>query len=74
MKKTVQRLIGSHKFPIIIMILFIVVHFISYRKENIIEKIATLNLKVWTIILTIICIMIVFFYNGNPEDFIYFKF
>ena len=70
----IGNFIGSNKFPIIIMILFIVVHFISYRKENIIEKIATLNFKVWTIILTIICIMIVFFYNGNSEDFIYFKF
>jgi len=68
------QFIFSHKFPISIMILFIILHFISYRKENLVEKISKFNFKYWTIFLIIIMLAIFFFYDGNPEDFIYFKF
>jgi hypothetical protein len=33
-----------------------------------------LSLKYWTLFLTIAMIMIISFYNGDPVDFIYFKF
>jgi len=64
----------EHKFPIFILILFIVLHFISFRKGNLIEKISSYNLKHWIVLLTVISLAIVFFYNGNPKDFIYFRF
>jgi len=70
----VTEVIFENKFSIIILILFIILNFISFRKVNIIEKISKLNLKIWFVIITTISISIVFFYNGNPEDFIYFKF
>ncbi len=70
----VMDFVLSHKFPIVIMILFIILHFISFKKENLIEKIASRSLKLWTVVLTIVALTIVFFYNGNPEDFIYFRF
>jgi alginate O-acetyltransferase complex protein AlgI len=64
----------SHKFSIVILALFIILHFISFRKGNLIEKISKYNLKIWIIVLTIISFSITLFYNGNPEDFIYFRF
>lgn len=63
-----------HKSSIVILILFIIFHFISYRKRNLIETISKLNLKIWFIILFMISLSIGLFYNGNPEDFIYFRF
>jgi len=69
-----MEFLASHKFSIFILILFILLHFISFRKENLIKKISSCNLKLWTVVLIIISLAIVFFYNGNPEDFIYFKF
>ena len=68
------EIISTHKFSVAILILFILLHFISYRKRNLIAKISTYNLKIWFIILIIISLSIVFFHNGNPEDFVYFKF
>jgi len=69
-----MRFLFSHKFPFVIMILFIILHIISYRKTNLIEKISNYKAIPWTIILTVIMMAILFFYDGNPEDFIYFKF
>lgn len=64
----------SHKIPIFILFLFIILHFISFRKSNLVENISKLNLKQWFIVLIVISLSIVLFYNGDPEDFIYFRF
>jgi hypothetical protein len=37
-------------------------------------KISNLRIKYWFLFLLIIIVSIVFFYDGNPDDFIYFKF
>ena len=37
-------------------------------------QISKLKLRYWTIILSVIIMMILFFFDGNPEDFIYFRF
>ena len=66
--------ISSHKLPILFMILFLILHFISYKKNNLKEKISKLRLRYWIFILLIILSLIVFFYDGNPTDFIYFRF
>lgn len=70
----ISKVLFEHKIPIIFLLGFIILHFISYRKSNLLEIISNLNLKYWTILLTIILSLIIFFYNGNPEDFIYFRF
>jgi alginate O-acetyltransferase complex protein AlgI len=70
----VLEFILLHKTSVGILGLFLVFHFISYRKGNIIEKISEYNLKIWFIFLVIVSLTISLFYNGNPEDFIYFKF
>jgi alginate O-acetyltransferase complex protein AlgI len=64
----------THELSIFILILFIMFNFISYSKRNLLEKISMLDIKFWTISLIFISLSIVLFYNGNPEDFIYFRF
>ena len=70
----ITDLILQNKFEVSIMILFILIHSFSYYRGNLIESLAKLSLKKWTLVLTLISLTIVFFFNGNPEDFIYFKF
>ena len=69
----VKTFLLSHKVPILIMTIFVILHFISYKK-NIMEKISILKIRWWAIILITILCSIIFFYDGNPEDFVYFRF
>jgi alginate O-acetyltransferase complex protein AlgI len=69
-----MKFLLSHKFPFVIMILFIILHIISYRKGNLVERISNWSAIRWTIFLIVAMMGILFFYDGNPEDFIYFKF
>jgi len=71
--ETIQ-IIFQNKFPILLIILFFSLHLISYKKTSLIENISKLKLSRWFIIITIILVLIIFFYDGNPADFIYFKF
>jgi len=64
----------NNKFASFILVLFFIFLFISYKRENIIEKISKLEFKYWIVILTIISLSIFVFFDGNPEDFIYFRF
>ncbi len=70
---TIIPFLTTHKLPIFFIILFIILHAISYKK-NILEKISSLKIHWWGIFLITILTAIVFFYDGNPEDFIYFRF
>lgn len=66
--------VQSHKFAFFLIIAFFILNFITYKKKNMIERIAKLRLIHWTIFLIIIIGLITFFYSGNPEIFIYFQF
>jgi len=69
-----MTLISTHKFSIFLMVLFFILHFIMYLRPNTLEKVSKLQTKYWTIFL-IICISItILFIDGNPKDFIYFRF
>lgn len=68
------NVISEHKLPVLFLTLFIILHFIAYRKENMVKKISNFNIKYWVMILTIIAVGVTFTYNINSEDFIYFKF
>jgi D-alanyl-lipoteichoic acid acyltransferase DltB (MBOAT superfamily) len=70
----VVNFLSNHKFTVLLIILFGVLHFISFRQGNLIEKISKLKFRYWLIFLTTIILLILMFYNGNPEDFIYFQF
>ncbi|MSV33919.1 MAG: MBOAT family protein [Nitrosarchaeum sp.] len=64
----------QHKLPIFFIIAFCFMSFISYLKPNLIQTILGFRLRYWTILITFTMFLIVFFYDGYPEDFIYFKF
>ena len=64
----------GHKWPIVLMILFFILHFITYLRPDTVKRVSKVSLKWWTVILSSILLAIVFFFNGNPEDFIYFRF
>ena len=66
--------IQSHKISIFLMILFMVIHFISYKKNNLVEKFANMNYYYWCLFLVSGILSILLLYDGNPTDFIYFKF
>ena len=68
------ELISTQKLPLALMAMFFLLNFISYRQRNLPEKISKLNLKFWIIFLISIMMLILFFYDGNPENFIYFRF
>jgi len=68
------QFISSNKLSVVIMVLFVVLHFISYKKPNLPEKISKYGSVKWIIFLTISMLTIFLFYDGNPEDFVYFKF
>jgi D-alanyl-lipoteichoic acid acyltransferase DltB (MBOAT superfamily) len=68
-------IISQHKFEFSILIIFFILHFISYYKiPHMAEKISNLKLRYWFIVLLITIIPIFFFYDGNSNDFIYFQF
>jgi hypothetical protein len=71
--QTIQ-IISSHKLPIALMLIFGILHLISYKKDNFHEKIEKLSLRYWTLFLILVMVLIIFLYDGDPEQFIYFKF
>jgi len=64
----------THKFPFFVMGIFLFVHFISYFKGDLIKYVSDLPIKYWWVFLTFTIVTILFFFDGNPEDFIYFRF
>ena len=64
----------SQKFSIAIMGIFVLLHLISYRSKNLPMRISKLKLPYWILFLFVALFFILFFYGGNPEPFIYFKF
>ena len=70
----ISGFILEHKLPLFLMVLFLIVHYISFRNPSMLNKISNLKPTYWIIFLTIIFTSIIFFYDANPRDFIYFRF
>ncbi|MSV26239.1 MAG: MBOAT family protein [Nitrosarchaeum sp.] len=66
--------LSAHKLPIAIMLLFIGLHFVSYKKINLQERISNYKLRYWIVFLSAVMLLIFLFYDGRPEEFIYFQF
>ena len=64
----------DNKLGIFLIILFIIIHIISFKRKNILETISNLKLRYWTIFLISLMVLILFFFDSNPRDFIYFRF
>ena len=70
----ISSFILEHKLPLFLMMLFLIIHFISFRNPKMLDKISNLKLTHWIIFLIIIFTSIIFLYDANPRDFIYFRF
>ena len=68
------EIIESHEFSISLLILFIILHFISYKKGNIVDYVSKLKMEYWFIFLLCIFLPLALFYLGSSQEFIYFKF
>jgi hypothetical protein len=68
------EIIKSNEFAVLLLTLFGILHFISYKKGNIPEKISKLHTTYWTILITLLFLAIALFYVGTPQEFIYFEF
>jgi D-alanyl-lipoteichoic acid acyltransferase DltB (MBOAT superfamily) len=66
-------IVSGNKFPIVLIIGFFILNYISY-KRNIVEKLSKVKPVYWIGFLISIMILILFFYDTNPQDFIYFRF
>jgi D-alanyl-lipoteichoic acid acyltransferase DltB (MBOAT superfamily) len=64
----------SHELSFGLIFLFLILHYISFRVSNLVEKISKLGIIRWSLVIFSIMFVITFFYNGNPEDFVYFRF
>jgi len=66
--------IKSFEIPVMLIGLFIVLHYLSYRKQNMVEWVSNLKTMHWFLFSTICGLLIVLFYGGTPNEFIYFEF
>ncbi len=67
-------LIMHNRFEVGLIGLFIILHFASYKQQNLPEFISKLRFSYWILFLVIVMSLIFFFFEGKPEDFIYFRF
>tara|TARA_Y100000590_G_scaffold43848_1_gene46690 strand:+ start:13416 stop:14891 length:1476 start_codon:yes stop_codon:yes gene_type:complete len=68
------KIIRDNEFPILLIILFVILHFISFKKGNIPERISKLKIHYWAGILFVFFLSIAMFYVGSAREFIYFQF
>ena len=68
------EIIQANEFPILLLILFSIFHFISYKHGNIVEKISNFKIRYWVLFLIVIFSTISLFYVGSAQEFIYFEF
>ena len=72
--ETTPKIISENTFAFGLIPLFFILHYISYKKQNMTERISKMKTVYWIILLFLLMSLIFFFFSGNAEDFIYFKF
>ncbi len=70
---TIQFMI-LHKLPMTILVMFILLHIVSYKYGNLFQRFSELKPVYWIGFLTCVMVLIFLFYDGNPQDFVYFQF
>ena len=68
------EIIQSNTVAIGFLVLFIILHLISFKQGNISEKLSKLKIRYWACFLFISFISIATFYVGSAQEFIYFQF
>ena len=70
----VIQLISLNKFPIILIIVFFILNFISYKHGDLQKAISKIKLRYWFSFLGSILMLVLIFETGPAQDFIYFRF
>ena len=70
----VIQLISLNKFPVILIIIFFIFNFISYKHGHLQNAISRIKLRYWFSFLGSILILVLIFETGPAQDFIYFRF
>ncbi|WP_268544190.1 MBOAT family O-acyltransferase [Candidatus Nitrosotenuis cloacae] len=66
--------IRSFEIPVMLIVAFFIIHYISYKKQNMVEIVSKLKMTRWFLFSTACALLIVLFYGGSPSEFIYFEF
>jgi len=66
--------ISQHQLSVALIAIFWIIHFILYKMPDLSERIANLKLRHWFIYILGIVLLILMFYNGDPQEFYYFQF
>jgi len=68
------KILKIHKFATILIGVFLIFEIAFFKIPKLIERIARSRLAIWGIILMGITLLIMFFYDSDPDAFIYFQF
>ena len=68
------ELVALNKFPVILIIIFFILNFASYKHGNLPKAIANIKLRYWFSFLGSVLMLVLIFETGPAQDFIYFKF
>ena len=68
------ELVSLNQFPVILIIVFFILNFVSYKHGNLQNAIANIKLRYWFSFLGSVLILVLIFQVGPAQDFIYFKF
>ena len=71
---TIEFISANHKITSLFIIIFIVLHIISFKNPDLIERISRFRLITWMLFLMVIMLSILLFYVGYDQNFIYFQF
>ena len=70
----VVELVALNKFPVILIIIFFILNFASYKHGDLPKAIANIKLRYWFSFLGSVLMLVLIFETGPAQDFIYFKF
>ena len=66
--------IQANEFSVFLILIFIILQIVMLKIKNVAERISSLKMQYWLIFLSILMILVVLFYRGSAEEFIYFEF
>jgi len=70
----VSEIVSVNILPIVLIIGLMALDFIAHKKGSISEKLSKVRLSYWGLFLLGSMLLILFFYDADPDAFIYFRF
>ena len=67
-------ILTMNKLALVLIIIFLYVHYLSYRSGDFIERIRSTSLRYWFVYVVIVVLLILLFAPSETAEFIYFQF